>query len=460
MAKKILVLCLSALFMTSACDKADDISSNNPNAAEQPNLPNNTEPTGDERYLNEKSDYIFDQDKLHTFELNLAPESLAFLDNDPTAEDYVEGSLTFEGETLGAVGIRYKGSVGAFVNCLTGRDWANPSGSKTCTKLSMKIKINWDDSSDKFYGLKKLQFHSQNLDDSQMRERLGYHLFREMGVPAPRSVHARIMINGQYSGLYALTEQIDGRFTKQKFEDGDGNLYKEVWPLNSEGQPHSDQTYIKALKTNEDDNPSVEMITGFAKEVAEASDVNLQSVIEKWMDIDEVLSYAVVDRTIRNDDGAFHWYCDGSSCNPHNFYWYEEPTNKTMHLIPWDLDNAFENIVSNANPVTPIVDDWGGISNNCEPFSAGILFLRQKSAACDKLTRGWASYVDEYQNKLEAFKQGPLSEHAVNTLLDKWYEQIKEATLEASAAHSDAINMLEWDRAFARLKSDLNVARS
>ena len=60
------------------------------------------------------------------------------------------------------------------------------------------------------------------------------------------------------------------------------------------------------------------------------------------MNIDEIMSYAVVDRAIRNDDGAFHWYCSGSDCDPHNYYWYEDPTNRQMHLIPWDLDNAFE----------------------------------------------------------------------------------------------------------------------
>ena len=50
-------------------------------------------PTGNENYLNLESDYIFDQSKLPTFELNLPIASLATLDNDPAAEEYVEGSL-------------------------------------------------------------------------------------------------------------------------------------------------------------------------------------------------------------------------------------------------------------------------------------------------------------------------------------------------------------------------------
>ena len=245
--------------MILGCTKEDDTGSATPN---NPDLPEFIVPTiiphGDEKYLNEKSSYIFDQDTLHTFNLHLPISDLAKINANPAAEQYVEGMMIFEGDTISPVGVRYKGSVGAFVNCVSGNDWAEPSGHKTCTKLSMKVKINWEGREEKFFKLKKLQFHSQNNDDSQMHERLGYWLFRQMGVPSPRSVHARLNINGTYVGLFALTEQIDGRFVKRKFDDEDGNLYKEIWPLNMDGVPYSEDFDYRtcALKTNEDQNAS------------------------------------------------------------------------------------------------------------------------------------------------------------------------------------------------------------
>lgn len=417
-------------------------------------------PTGNEQYLDENSDYIFDQEKLHTIELNLSQASLDFLDNDPTAEEYVEGSLTFEGETLSPVGIRYKGSIGAYVNCVSGSDWSNPSGRKTCTKLSMKIKINWEGSDSRFYGLKKVQLHSMNNDPSQMRERLGYHLFREMGVPAPRCVHTRVMINGVYVGLFALTEQIDGRFTRYNYEDGKGNLYKELWPLNSDNQVHSEATFISALKTNEDENPTVALMRGFAEEMKNSTIENRKNIVENYMDMEEVISYAVVDRTIRNDDGAFHWYCNNGTCEPHNFYWYEEPNEGRVHLIPWDLDHSFENIISNQNPVVPIADDWGETRNNCEPFTYGFFFLQQKSAACDKITGTWASYEEEYENRLTEFKETAFSESEINALLDTWEEQIRDATLEANQAHEDAISVNNWESAMSDFRNRIDFARN
>ena len=149
----------------------------------------NIQTVGTENYLNGNSDYIFDQESLHTFELKIPESSLRKIDSDPTKEEYVEGMLIFQGDTLSPVGIRYKGSVGAFVGCTSGKDPFNPSGRKICTKLSMKVKINWKGRKDKFYDLTKLQFHSQNIDPSQMHERLGYWFFRSCLLytsPSPR----------------------------------------------------------------------------------------------------------------------------------------------------------------------------------------------------------------------------------------------------------------------------------
>ena len=153
------------------------------------------EPSEKESYLEGDSEYIFDQNKLHTFQLNISESALAILDQDPAAEEFVEGALIFEGDTISPVGVRYKGSIGAFVGCLSGSNPFDPSGFKTCTKLSMKVKINWEGREDKFFELKKLQFHSMNNDPSQMRERLGYYLFGAMGVPTPRAVHALSLIH-------------------------------------------------------------------------------------------------------------------------------------------------------------------------------------------------------------------------------------------------------------------------
>ena len=418
-------------------------------------------PDGSEQYLNSNSDFIFDQNELRTFELKLSEKDLEKIDSDPTAEQYVEGMMVFEGDTISPIGIRYKGSVGAWVGCVDGENWFEPSGKKICTKLSTKVKINWKGRDERFYGLKKLQFHAQNLDPSLMHERLGYWLFRSMGVEAPRSVHARLVINGEFIGLYALTEQIDGAFTDYHFDDKDGNLYKEVWPLNMNGEPMDSQSLISALKTNEDDNPSTDIISGFADKLYNGKESDIPNIISEYMDINKVLSLVVVDRAIRHDDGFLHWYCSEDGCASHNFYWYEEPNNKKVNLIPWDLDNAFENIIKNANPVTPIADEWGKISNNCNPFPYGEFGMYQWSAACDRLTGGWARDKELYEELKNKFIQGPFAASNVNALLTAWSEQIRPVVKEAQDKNTwDQLTVQQWESKLSELIDQLEFARN
>lgn len=434
-------------------------------AADAAETPDDGADVPEPRWATGDSDELFDQDALHTFEINLPEESLAFLDADPAAEEYVEGSLTFDGETVEPIGVRYKGSVGAFVGCTTGGNPMAPSGPKACTKLSLKLKINWEDESNReFYGVRAVLLHSQNLDPTLMHERLGYWLFREMGVPAPRSTHARVIVNGEYVGVFALTEDVDGRFTRDRFDDGTGNLYKEVWPFDDEGQPATDDALLDGLETNEDEDPSAEIMTAFAAELAAAAPEDRADVIEKWSDVDLLLRTFVVDRAIKNDDGALHWYCipGKEGCGPHNFYWYEDPSAKEIFFIPWDLDNAFDILDTNSfiGQFTKIADPWGETQNDCLPFPYGSFGIPQRSAACDPIIGALSSLDDEFDRLRADFVAGPFSEEQVNALLDEWAAQIEPAVAEAAETNIDAPSVEEWRAALQRLKDGLAMART
>jgi spore coat protein CotH len=148
-----------------------------------------------------------------------------------------------------------------------------------------------------------------------------------------------------------------------------GNLYKEVWPFDANGNTRNEKDFLNALVTNEEDNPSVVFIRTFAEEIAAADNENIQNVILRYMDINELMSYVAVDRTIKADDSVFHWYCIERPCSNHNYFWYEENKAGIIHLIPWDLDKAF-NVFRNS-PITTIADEWGEITADGKPFSYG-----------------------------------------------------------------------------------------
>ena len=268
------------------------------------------------------------------------------------------------------------------------------------------------------------------------------------------------MINGSYSGLYALTEQIDGRFTRTHFPNGEGNLYKEIWPIDFNGQAMSESKYLAKLKTNEGENANVTLMRRFGEAIAASPEEQLQEVVERWMDKDRIVAFAVVDRAIRNDDGPFHWYCAGAMCFNHNYYWYEDPIAERFHLIPWDLDSTFENIIEAANPMTPIADAWGQSRSDCEPFGYGPFRMPQRSAACDKLTKAWTMYESEYADLKARFNAGPFSTAQVTAHLDAWVAQVREATEEAIKHHDDALSISAWEKAVADLRTSLEYART
>ncbi|MDG2343467.1 MAG: CotH kinase family protein [Flavobacteriales bacterium] len=417
-------------------------------------------PNGNENYLNQPSDSIFNQNNLPILEINLPENAIAYIDADPAAEEYVEGSLTYNGETISPIGIRYKGSIGAFVGGVSGNDWSNPSGSKTATKLSMKFKIDWKGYHSAFYDLKTLQLHSMSLDNSQMHDRLGYWLFRQMGVPAPRCIHAKLYINGEFNGLFALVEQIDEQFAKYHFSDGSGNLYKEVWPLKSNNSIQTDRKFYEGLVSNRQTGVNINIIKSFAQNITNANDSEIQTILNNHINIEQTVALAVVDRAIRNDDGPFHWYCGWFGCEPHNFFWYENPSTNKVHLIPWDLDNAFENIITNTNPVTPIADIWGDTTNSCQPFEYGAWGMYQKSAACDRIIGGLARYDSKYQQLKETLINGSMSEQTVNPIIDEWANQIRNATIKADQEHNDALKLSNWEEAVVDLKTQLDHARN
>lgn len=421
-----------------------------------------TEPASTEplpHWATADSDELFD-DELHTFEIELPDDALAELDANPAAEEYVEGSLTYDGETVDPIGVRYKGSIGGFLGCTDSPNPFQPDGPKTCTKLSMKLKIDWDDPDRTFYGVRKLLFHAMNLDTSLMHDRLGYWMFRQMGVPAPRATHARVLVNGELVGVFLLVEEVDGRFTRQAFDDGSGNLYKEVWPFDAAGEPQPEQAWLDALETNRDEDPNADIITSFADELAAAPESERRDVLERWTDIDTMIRYVVVDQAIGNDDGPLHWYCM-PECAPHNFYWYENPSTRTVQLIPWDLDNSFESLLGGTSigAFIEVKDPFGEITDDCRPFAHGSFNLQQRSAACDPVFATLATYTDEYEAIRTELLAGPFSPERVEEQLTTWTAQIEDAVAEAHEAHADAPSVESWLAAVDDLRMAVQVSR-
>ena len=454
--------------MDAAAPAPDASAPSGGSAAPQPEDAAVPPPSGPTQVIAEPDDeaaYLYDQSQLRTYELRLTQADLDTLDANPAAEEYVPGTLVFEGREYPSVGIRYKGSAGAFIGCVGGGSIENPTGPKTCRKLSMKVAFDFTDPEGRFYGVRKLQFHSMRNDQSLMRERLGYALFREMGVAAPRAVHARLLINGRLEGLFALVEQIDGRFTRSRFTDGgEGNLYKEIWPMHDAAQ-----AYLNALETNEDQLPSVARMQSFAAELDAAEGAGLVPLIDEYLGREAILNYLAVDRVIAHADGPLGFYCGlpaGQGNNPgpignHNYYWYEETLDQRFWMIPWDLDFTFSGRLFGGREAAwdEPVTEMACMCPTTGGGQSGGGGLRRVAAGCDKLVQGLAQLRDPYRERVRAFVEGPFRAGDVNAKLDAWTAQIAAAVKEQAQDPEQQPGESAWQSALNALRSSVDQLR-
>jgi hypothetical protein len=389
--------------------------------------------------------YVFDPTQLRTYNLVVASSDLAMIDSNPSAEMYIPAGLEFEGKSYGPYRMRYKGKSGAWEYPCTSGGSARPS--PKAGKCSIKVDFDVDGSDATFFGLKKLNFHSMNQDDAMLRERLAYALYRQMNVAAPRSVHARLLLNGKLEGLFAVVEQIDKRFAHARFgEGGEGNLYKEVWPTYEDAN-----VYVAALETNQK-QPNVQRMLDFKSAVDVSSDA-----FSRFVDRDYLLRYIAVDRVIINDDGIFHFWCEkiAQGNNPgafgnHNYYWYEASAADRFWLIPWDLDFAL-----GGRPDDVVYPEW---TADAPCVCAYPMFGTQRPAACDKLMMHLRTWLDDYDAKVDEFIAGPFEHDRVEAELNTWAAQIQPVVAEA-AGQNGAPTATAWSLAVAKLKSDIANAR-
>jgi hypothetical protein len=283
-----------------------------------------------------------------------------------------------------------------------------------------------------------------------MHDALGYGLFRAAGIHTARTAYGRVVVNGELIGLLAVVEQIDGRFTEDRFDatdGGDGNLYKEVWPVHDTAQP-----YLAALETNADLSPSADKMVRFAADLAAAGDGEFAGVIDAWIDRDYWARYMAVDRLIENWDGVVAWYCEGGifeGCVNHNYYWYEQADSDRIWPVPWDLDNAFQY----PSPIRTFygMPDWDeSPPADCSP-RAVFLGLQGVPPACDKLLGKTAELLwDDYAAASRDLLADQFTEAALMARIDQL-----EGIIEDAVAEDPDLEPAAWASAVAELRNQV-----
>jgi putative membrane-bound dehydrogenase-like protein len=243
---------------------------------------------------------------------------------------WARGAITGDGRTNKNIGLRYSGN-------------ASYMASAAGLKRSFVVDLDRADHAE-FHGLHSMQLQSGALDASKAREALAFSLFRDAGVPAPRTALAEVSLTvpgehkDAYLGLYTLVEPVDRAFIEDRFGTDKGLLLK---PHGLRGLDFLGEEWEKYRGPYrplfEPTADEAKRLIEFVRLVQQGDDERFRKEISSYLDVDRFLRFMAVQALIANADGFFTL--------GYNYSLFLDPKTNRFIFIPGDQELSFANFL-------------------------------------------------------------------------------------------------------------------
>jgi spore coat protein CotH len=251
---------------------------------------------------------LFAGKEVLAFRLELDAKAVRSLRDQP--REWVSGQLSSPEDGCFDVRVHIKGSQGSLQSI--------------DARPSLTVSFNKQAGGRKFHGLSKIHFNNEAEDPSCMTEILCSELCREAGLPAARSGHATLKLNGRPLGLYVLKEGLTKDFLKQYFRKTHGNLYDGGF------RTDIDQPLERIGGDGPVDHADLRALAAAARE---------PDIERRWQRLQQVLD---TDRFITLlAMSTILWNWDGYPMSRNNYKIYHDPATDKMVFIPHGLDQMF-----------------------------------------------------------------------------------------------------------------------
>lgn len=259
----------------------------------------------------------FDRSVLHRIDITVEGEYIPELETNLDAR--VPCTFTFNDVTVDEAGIRQKGGLNSLTNLDT--DLGLP-------KPSFSVRLDEFDENGDLYGLRKIILNSAVQDPTFLHQHFGSDLAHKAGLPAARTSHGLVNLNGVPLGIYVVTESIDTEFLGRVFgaENDQGNLY--------EGRKADFTETAKLELKDEDDERTREDIEALAGVVLSTPPDKLEETLRLWMDLDKFITAFAFETAIN--------HFDGFAFNRNNYYLYNNPEDDRFVFIPHGMDRIVQ----------------------------------------------------------------------------------------------------------------------
>jgi hypothetical protein len=242
----------------------------------------------------------------------------------PDPFTYFHAAITVDGTHIADIGLRKKGFY----------------GSLDTEKPSLKVKLDEYVSGQRYLGLKQLTLNNSKQDPSLVKQCLGYKIFNDAGVNAPRCNFAHVTVNGKSLGVYVNVESVNKDFLRKRFANPEGNLYEGAI---SDFRPGWTSTFDP--KTNESamDTSDLDAVSA----ALQKPDAELLAALNPVVDVDEFISFWALEALIGHTDSY--------SGLANNFFAYHDPDSGKFVLMPWGADNTFHDGGAMNSPVSVLM---------------------------------------------------------------------------------------------------------
>ncbi|MBO0699335.1 MAG: CotH kinase family protein, partial [Zavarzinella sp.] len=243
---------------------------------------------------------------------------------------WAEGDVTIDGKTLKKVGARYAGEITYFASGLG-------------LKRPLKIDLARNEKQDA-HGVTAIHLHAMPLDPAKAREAIAFAVFRDAGVPAPRTAFAEVTLSvpgrfdKEYLGLYTVVEDVDRRFLADRFGTDKGLLMRPARMrgldyLGDDWERYKGQYQPLGDATRDEGKRLVE----FARLINQAGDDEFKKRIDSFLDVDEFLRFMAASALTTNLESFL--------ALGHNYSLYLNPKTNKFVFIPGDQEFTFANFL-------------------------------------------------------------------------------------------------------------------
>lgn len=327
----------------------------------------------------------FDEGVLTTYELTMAPADWDALVADPYNNTWRRCTVTWEDETYEDVAIRPSGE--------RSRIPGNP-------KPSLRLEFDEFLPDREFHNYSTLKLDAATHDPSMMRSRLQYPYYVAAGVPAPKVVHCRVVVNGVLKGLYQVEERIGREFLRKRFGLPVNQYYEfRESTADVEWRGSDPALYVPDMWI-----PDFEDLPWDAEAVRDLVDALNHAADAAPVEVDRFIGFMAAE-VLQGESDA---YLAGPTVNdvPQNLFLYRNPATGLYLFLPWDRDQGF------------LREDNGILYG----FDLRILTRNLILAKADR--------VQQYRASLRALIDGYGSTASMHARVDFIFAQIEAAALE------------------------------